>query len=133
MTDRYLKGLLLFSVIYEIFFGIILIFFIEPLFKFFGILILPINYPIFSQVAGLLAICIGIILCYSVKDPEKFLINLLVSIGLRIALQVIIIVNIIMLPFMDTMLLMFGLIDLVLAILTLISIKVAGISIRDNL
>lgn len=35
-------------------------FLVQPLFSLLGILYLPINYPVFSQVAGLLTICFGV-------------------------------------------------------------------------
>jgi len=107
--------------------------FIEPLFMAFGVLTLPITYPLFPQVAGFLAIFIGIILLFTSRDPEKLMINTVISIGLRFALQIILIMNMITSPNMAIMLLMFGMIDLTLAILTLVSIKIAGISIKDNI
>jgi len=98
-------------------------FLIQPLFSLLGILNLPMNYPVFPQVAGLLAICFGTILYYSARDPEKFVFIPVISVVLRIALQAIIIYNSFVLPFMTPALLSFGSIDLVLAILTLIAIK----------
>ena len=123
MKVKFLRYLLMFSGLYEIAFGVILMFFIEPLFSLLGILILPINFPVFPQVAGLLAICFGAILYYSARDPVKFIFIAYVSVALRIALQVIIVYNSIVLPFMAIALLSFGLIDLILAILTVIAIR----------
>jgi hypothetical protein len=123
MKVKLLRYLLIFSGVYEIAFGAILMFLVEPLFSLLGILNLPINYPVFSQVAGLLAICFGLILYYSARDPERFVFVAIVSVALRITLQAIIVYNSIILPFMATALLSFGSIDLVLAILTLAAIK----------
>lgn len=111
------------SGVYEIAFGCILIFFIEPLLALMNMLQEPLNYPIFAHVAGLLAICFGILLCCSYTDPERYLIIAVVSIGLRFALQVILIYDMFLLPFMAGALVSFGLIDLGLAILTLVAIK----------
>jgi hypothetical protein len=97
-------------------------FLIEPLFSLLGILYLPINYLVFPQVAGLLAISFGVILYYSARDPQKFLFIPVVSVALRISLQVIIVYNSLVLPFMAVALLSFGSIDLILAILTLAAI-----------
>jgi hypothetical protein len=123
MRVKLLRYLLILSGLYEIAFGVILMFFVEPLFSLLGILILPINYPVFPQVAGLLAICFGAILYYSARDPKKFIFIPIVSVALRIALQAVIIYNSVVLPFMAVALLSFGMIDLALAILTLIAIK----------
>ena len=123
MKVKLLRYLLMISGVYEVLFGAILIFLVQPLFSLLGILYLPITYPVFSQVAGLLAISFGIILYYSARDPERFLFIAVVSIGLRIALQFIIVYNSIVLPFMAVALLSFGSIDLILAVLTIIAIR----------
>jgi hypothetical protein len=123
MKVKLLRYLLIISGLYEIAFGAILMFFVEPLFSLLGILILPINYPVFPQVAGLLAICFGAILYYSARDPQKFIFIPIVSVVLRVALQGVIIYNSFVLPLMAVALLSFGMIDLALAILTLIAIK----------
>jgi hypothetical protein len=123
MKVKLLRFLLLLSGVYEIAFGIILMFFVQPLFSLLGILKFPFSYPVFSQVAGLLAICFGAILYYSARDPERYLFIPVISVALRIALQAIIIYNTVILPFMAAALLSFGMIDLALAILTLFAIK----------
>ncbi len=123
MRVKLLRKLLLFSGVYEIAFGMILIFFIEPLFTLFGILPAhPITYPVFSHVSGMLAVSFGLILCFAAKEPEQNLFIAYISIALRVALQVIIIYNALSLTFMMVPLLSFGMIDLALAILTYLAI-----------
>ncbi|MFW9856512.1 MAG: hypothetical protein ACFFFG_15785 [Candidatus Thorarchaeota archaeon] len=127
-----LKYLLVLNGVYEIVFGVILVFLIETLLSLSDLLKNPINYFIFPQVAGLLAICFGILLCYSARDPETYMIIPLVSIFLRISLQLILIYNSTLYPFMAVAFLIFGMLDLVLAFLTFLLIKMAGLPIDHS-
>lgn len=114
--------------IYEIIFGILMIFFIVPLLNLIGLNILQLEYPIFSHTAGLLAIIIGSILLFSSFNIKKFLNNIIFIVILRFTIQIVIIVNIFFIPTIGLGLLSFGLIDLVFAICTIYFIKVSDLS-----
>ena len=63
MTNSNFKKLKLISLIggiYEISFGLILIFFIVPLLNLLGLNLTQLEYPIFAHTAGLLAIIINL-------------------------------------------------------------------------
>lgn len=93
-----------------------------------GLNIIQLDFPIFSHTAGLLAIIIGLILLFSSQNVEKFLLNIVLITILRFAIQVVIYVNIILIPTIAIGLFMFALIDLVFAIITIYLIKVSGLS-----
>ncbi len=65
MDESRAKGLLkILSLIgggYEVFFGFLMIFLILPLFNLLGATITSLQFPIFSQTGGLLAIILGLI------------------------------------------------------------------------
>ncbi|MHA1266616.1 MAG: hypothetical protein ACTSRS_15375 [Candidatus Helarchaeota archaeon] len=124
---KFLKWVILIGGFYEIIFGILLIFFIQPLLSILGVSNPEINFPIFNQTAGLLAITMGILLIATAFDIQRYLLIPLVSVGLRIAIQFIIFSNLTLIPEMTSGLVAFGVIDLVFGTLTLILIR-KGIS-----
>ena len=130
MTNSNLKKLKLVSLIggiYEIFFGIILIFFIVPLLNLLGLNITQLEYPIFAHTGGLLAIIIGLMLSFSAYDVERYLLNIILIIILRLIIQIVIIVNIFLIPTIGLGLLIFGLIDLIFALITIFLIKTSNL------
>ncbi len=110
--------------IYEIIFGFLLIFAIVPLLNLLGAGISELKYPTFNQTAGLLAIIIGLILALSSFNIENYLINIILIIILRFTIQIIIFINIFNLPEIASGLLVFGIIDLIFAIITIYLMKV---------
>ncbi|MFX1492903.1 MAG: hypothetical protein ACFFBZ_01335 [Promethearchaeota archaeon] len=127
-ANRILKILSMIGGIYEISFGILMIFFIVPLLNLMGLNIVQLDYPIFAHTAGLLAIILGFILFFSALNVKKFLNNILFIIILRFTIQIVIIVNIFILPAISIGLFLFGLIDLIFAILTIYFIKISSLS-----
>jgi len=127
-ANRILKILSMIGGIYEIIFGILMIFFIVPLLNLMGLNILQLDYPIFAHTAGLLAIILGLILFFSAFNVKKFLNNIIFIMILRFIIQIIIIVNIFIIPTIGIGLFLFGLIDLIFAILTIYFIKTSRLS-----
>lgn len=126
-----LKMISLIGGIYEIFFGVLMIFFIVPLLNMLGAGISSLDIPIFSQTAGLLAIILGIILTLSSFNVEKYVINiLLIGVYLRLAIQIPIIINMILMPEMALGLFLFGLMDLIFAVITVYLIKESKLSLN---
>jgi len=131
MENKNLKMLKIFSLIggiYEIIFGVLMIFFIVPLLNMMGLDIIQLDFPMFSHTAGLLAIIIGLILLFSSQNVEKFLLNIILITILRFAIQIVIYVNIFLIPTIAIGLFAFAMIDLVFAIITIYLIKVSGLS-----
>ena len=130
MTESKIKKLKLVSLIggiYEIIFGLLLIFFIVPLLNILGLNITQLDYPIFAQTAGLLAIVIGLMLSFSAFNVEKYLLNILLIVILRLAIQIVIYINMVLIPTIVLGLLIFGFIDLFFAIISLYLIKASGL------
>lgn len=130
MTNSNIKKLKLVSLIggiYEIIFGILLIFFIIPLLNLLGLNITKLDYPIFAHTAGLLAIIIGLMLSFSAYNVEKYLLNILLIIILCLIIQIVIYVNIVLIPTIGLGLLIFGLIDLIFALITIYLIKTSNL------
>jgi len=130
MTDSNIKKLKLVSLIggiYEIIFGFLLIFFIVPLLNLLGLNITKLDYPIFAHTAGLLAIIIGLMLSFSAYNVEKYLLNIILIIILRLIIQIVIYVNIVLIPTIGLGLLIFGLIDLIFALITIYLIKTSNL------
>lgn len=132
MEEEKAKKLLrTFSIIggaYEILFGCLMIFLIVPLFNLLGAEITQLDYPIFSQTGGLLSIFIGLILLFSSLNVEKYILNIILIIILRFTIQIVLIVNIILMPEMAIGLLLFGLMDLIFAIITIYLMRKANLS-----
>ncbi len=105
-------------------------FFIIPLLNLLGLDIESINMPIFHQTAGLLAIILGLMLLFSSFNVEKHLMNIILIIYLRFAIQIIIVINIFLIPDIAFGLLIFGLINLIFAIITLYLIKSSNLSLN---
>ena len=127
-ANKILKILSMIGGIYEIFFGILMIFFIVPLLNLMGLNILHLDYPIFAHTAGLLAVILGLILFFSALNVKKFLNNIIFIIILRFTIQIVIIVNIFIIPMIGIGLFLFGLIDLIFAIFTIYFIKISRLS-----
>lgn len=126
MKNSNIKKLKLVSLIggvYEISFGFLLIFFIVPLLNLLGLNITQLEYPIFAHTGGLLAIIIGLMLSFSAYNIEKYLLNIILIIILRLIIQIVICVNIFLIPAIGFGLLIFGLIDLIFALITIFLIK----------
>ena len=124
-AKRFLKVFSLIGGVYEIIFGILMIFFIVQLLNLLGANITQLDYPIFTQTGGLLAIIIGLILSFSSFNVEKYVLNITLIIILRFTIQIIIIFNMILIPEILIGLLLFGLIDLVFAIITIYLMRIA--------
>jgi len=118
-AKRLLKIFSLIGGIYEILFGMLMIFFIIPLLNLLGANIIQLEFPIFSQTGGLLAIIIGLILSFSSQNIEKYLLNIILITILRFVIQAIIIYNIILIPKIAIGLLLFGLMDIIFALITI--------------
>ncbi|MFW9817985.1 MAG: hypothetical protein ACFFE5_00120 [Candidatus Thorarchaeota archaeon] len=127
-AKKVLKVLSLIGGIYEILFGFLMIFFIVPLLNLLGASIIQLDYPIFTQTGGLLAIILGLILSFSSFNIEKYTLNIILIILLRFVIQILIIYNMIIIPEISIGLLLFGLIDLVFAIITIYLMKVSKLS-----
>ncbi len=127
-ANKILKILSMIGGIYEILFGILMIFLIVPLLNLMGLNILHLDYPIFAHTAGLLAIILGLILFFSAFNVKKFLNNIIFIIILRFTIQIVIIVNIFIIPMIGIGLFLFGLIDLTFAIFTIYFIKISKLS-----
>lgn len=111
---------------YEIIMGLVMIFFIGAFFRLLGA---PkqINYLMFPGSVGVLAICFGLLLIGAARDPQRYIIIPLVSVVLRILIQIPVIIGYFSMPEMTLPLVGFGAFDLVFAVLTLIAIKRSGI------
>jgi hypothetical protein len=127
-AKRLLKIFSLIGGVYEVIFGILMIFFIIPLLNLLGANITQLEFPIFSQTGGLLAIIIGLILSFSSLNIEKYLLNIILITILRFAIQIIIIFNIIIIPEIGIGLLLFGLMDIIFAIITIYLMRIANLS-----
>ena len=127
-TIKMLKIVSLIGGIYEVLFGFLMIFFIVPLLNLLGLNITQLDYPIFAHTAGLLAIILGFILSFSAQNVEKYLLNIILIIILRLAIQLVIYVNIFLIPAIGLGLFMFGLIDLIFALITIYLIKKSKLS-----
>ncbi|MFX1389253.1 MAG: hypothetical protein ACFE9Z_04225 [Promethearchaeota archaeon] len=114
--------------VYELIFGSLMIFFILPLLNLLGANITQLEFPIFSQTGGLLAIILGLILICSSLNVEKYLVNIILITYLRFAIQIIIILNIILIPEISIGLLLFGLMDLIFAIITIYLMRKSNLS-----
>jgi len=127
---RFLKGVLWAGGIYEIGMGLVLIFFITGFFRFLGAE-KEINYLIFSRTAGTLAVCFGLLLLISARNPARYLAIILVSILLRVLIQFPILAGGLEIPNLALPLLGFGAFDLLFALLTGIALYRSGIPWRD--
>ena len=110
--------------------GIMMIFFISPLLKLLGLDNVSINIPMFHQTSGLLAIILGLILSFSSLDVEKYLLNIVLIIYLRFLIQIILVINIFFIPQIAWGLIMFGIIDFILAIISIYLIKVSNFNLN---
>ena len=81
------------------------------------------NIPIFTQMAGSFLLCYGILLIYSARDIEKYLIILLVNILVRIIMIIFSFINIFEYPEFFAILLFAIPYDLVWSIIVVILLK----------
>jgi len=132
MEENKAKNLLkTFSLIggaYEVLFGVLMIFFIVPLLNLLGANISQLEFPIFSQTGGLLAIILGLILLFSSLNIEKYLLNIILITILRFSIQILIIINMIMIPEIAIGLFLFGLMDIIFALITIYLMRIAKLS-----
>ncbi|MFW9827925.1 MAG: hypothetical protein ACFFEY_10050 [Candidatus Thorarchaeota archaeon] len=87
-TKDLIKILLLLGGILEIIIGVLFMF-LDLLFEEVGLE----NIPIFTQMAGTFLLCYGILLIYSIRDVDKFIIIPLVNILVHIIMIVFSIIN----------------------------------------
>ena len=132
MEEEKAKKLLkIFSLIggaYEILFGCLMIFLIVPLFNLLGANITQLDYPIFSQTGGLLSIFIGLILLFSSLNIEKYILNIILITILRFTVQIVLIFNSLLMPEIAIGLLLFGLMDIIFALITIYLMRIANLS-----
>ncbi|MFX1242172.1 MAG: hypothetical protein ACFFA7_13065 [Promethearchaeota archaeon] len=121
-TIKILKILLFLGGIVEI--GIGLLFFILDLF--FEQIGLE-NIPIFTQMAGIFMFCYGILLIYSTRDMEKYLIIPLLNILIRVVMVIFSLLNIIEYPQFYLIFIFAIPYDLVWSILMIVFLKQEGI------
>ncbi len=126
IEEKYLKKLKMVSLIgaiYEMSMGACMIFFIVPLFNLLGANITQLDYPMFAQSGGLLAVFIGLILLFSSFDIRRYLLNVLLITYLRFAIQIVLIWNILVVPELRVGLIIFSIMDLIFALITIFLIK----------
>ena len=105
-----------------------MIFFIIPLLNLLGANITQLEFPIFSQTGGLLAIIIGLILTFSSFNVEKYLMNIILITILRFTIQIVIIFNMVIIPEISIGLLLFGLMDIIFGIITIYLMRISEFS-----
>lgn len=127
-AKKLLKIFSLIGGVYEILFGCLMIFLIVPLFNLLGANITQLDYPIFSQTGGLLSIFIGLFLLFSSLNIEKYILNIILITILRFTVQIVLIVNIILIPEIAIGLFLFGLMDLIFALITIYLMRKANLS-----
>jgi len=127
-AKKLLKIFSLIGGIYEIIFGTLMMIFIIPLLNLLGASITQLEFPIFSQTGGLLAIIIGLILTFSSFNVEKYLMNIILITILRFTIQIVIIFNIVIIPEISIGLLLFGLMDIIFGIITIYLMRISEFS-----
>ncbi|HUT51984.1 MAG TPA: hypothetical protein VM658_01200 [bacterium] len=123
---RYLKIIMAAGGGYEMFMGLTMIFFIGWFFRLLGAGD-EIRYQMFPGSVGVLAVCFGLLLLLGSRDPERYLLVALVSILLRVLIQVPIITGCLQTPELTLPLIGFGAFDLAFAALTAHAIRASGI------
>jgi hypothetical protein len=118
--------------IYEILIGIILVFWAEPFLNLLGASIIIINFPMFHQMAGLLLITFGILMIISFFELERFYIVPLMSVFLRLGMQFVIFLNLSNMPEIMNVMIIFAVIDIVFAIITILLFLKVGFPIRGG-
>jgi hypothetical protein len=110
--------------------GLTMFFFIG---RFFGLLGArdEIRYLMFPESLGVLAVCFGLLLLLSSRDPERYLLVALVSILLRVLIQLPIALGCRQMPDMALPLIGFGAFDLAFALATALAVKKAGLGWRE--
>ena len=122
-----LQGLLLIGGAYEMAMGLVMFFFIQGFFHLLGAPE-PINYLIFPRAMGALAFCFGLLLLLSGRDPARYLLIPLVSILLRVLIQIPILIGCFEIPEIRLLLLAFGATDLSFVLLTGYAVRRAGLN-----
>ncbi|MFX1470625.1 MAG: hypothetical protein ACFFB8_18415 [Promethearchaeota archaeon] len=124
-SDNLLKYLLIIGGIIEFLLGILFMF-LSILLKQFG----RENIPIFTQMAGVFVFCYGILLIYSTKDIEKYLIILLVNILIRIIVIIFSLLSLFEYPEFSLILLFAIPYDLLWSLSIIILLKKSGLIFR---
>jgi hypothetical protein len=124
-SKKIFKILLILGGIVEIVLGL-LFFILDLFFEQMGLE----NIPIFTQMAGTFLFCYGILLIYSSRDVQKFVIIPLVNILVRVIMVIFSVVNIFIYP-QFLMILIFAVpYDLVWSIIMIIFLKKEGIILK---
>lgn len=118
--------------IYETLIGIILVFWAEPFLSLLGGSSITVNFPMFHQMAGLLLITFGILMIISYFELERFYIVPLMSVFLRLGMQFVIFLNLSNMPEIMNGMIVFAVIDLVFAIITILLFLKVGFPIRGG-
>ncbi|MFX1568550.1 MAG: hypothetical protein ACFFCV_09295 [Promethearchaeota archaeon] len=118
-SENLLKIVLIVGGIVEIIIGSLFLF-LDIIFKQIGLE----NIPIFTQMAGSFLLCYGILLVYSARDAEKFLIIPLVNILVRIIMIIFSLMNIFEYPEFLGILLFAIPYDLVWSVFCIILLKI---------
>ncbi len=127
---RFLKAILAIGGAYECLMGLVIFFFIRPFFSLLGAGE-EINFMMYPRTVGVLAFTFGLLMLGSARDPQRYILIPLVSIILRILIQVPIILGAVEFPDMALPFIGFGAGDLVLAAVTAVAIKRAGVDWRN--
>ena len=127
---RFLKIVLAMGGCFEIIMGLVMFFFIRVFFSLIGAEE-EITYMIYPRCMGVLATAFGLLMLVAARDPARYIGIPLVSIILRVLIQIPIILGILEMPEMALPLIGFGITDLVFAIITAIGIIRAGIDWRS--
>ena len=127
---RFLKWVLALGGAYEVLMGAVLLFFIRDFFRLLAVEA-AIGNPIFARTSGVLAVAFGLLLLGASRDPARYLLVPLISIALRVLIQVPIILGIREIPALTYPLIGFGAVDLAWAALTFLALRAAGLNWRD--
>jgi hypothetical protein len=90
------------------------------------------NVPIFTQMAGSFLVCYGILLVYSTRDVEKFVIIPLVNILVRVIMVIFSLINIVQYPEFSIILLIAIPYDLLWSLFMVILLQKDGIIFQKN-
>jgi hypothetical protein len=126
-SKHLLKTLIIIGGIIEIIIGSMFLF-LDVIFEQIGLE----NIPIFTQMAGTFLLCYGILLIYSARDVENYLIILLVNILFRIIMITFSFINIFEYPEFFVILLFAIPYDLVWSIFVIIFLKKRGIILKKS-
>ncbi len=123
----FLKGVALAGGAYEIMMGLVMIFCIRQLFGFMGGG-KEISHMMFPWCMGVLAISFGLLMIGAARDPERYILIILISILLRVMIQFPIIASGFANPEMVSSLIGFGVFDLLFGAITGYAVYHSGIN-----